>query len=75
MSEKVAREFRRHSGQKIAFAALQNEGLTRARVENLELCVEKLAEFTGKTELLAQDLANWRSQPLMGRLRWLFTGR
>lgn len=59
-----------------ANAALQNETLTRQRVDNLEQSVEKLADFTGKTELAVQDLMNWRAlSSFRQRLRWLFTGR
>jgi hypothetical protein len=86
MSERVARELRRHTSRVAAQAiaavapnvdtALHNEGLTRRRVEALERTLSNLTDYAERTELLAQDLANWRADSsLWGRLRWLLTGR
>lgn len=67
---------RREQIAKKAEAALNNEGVTRSRVDVLEGSVAVLVDYAEKTELLAQELADWRAKSsLWGRLRWLFTGR
>lgn len=86
MSQRVQRELRKHakavSDSTVASvapainAALQNEQRTRQRVDECEQNIERLIDYTAKTEVLARDTANWRIRSsFTERLRWLLTGR
>jgi hypothetical protein len=60
--------------RKDAAAALHDEQVTRKRVAEAEKAIVALVNYAEKTELLAQDLADWRARSFLGRLRWLLTG-
>lgn len=52
-----------------------NELKTRKRVEELEALAKHHGEFGADFFLRVQRLERWQAQSLVGRLRWLFTGR
>lgn len=56
-------------------AALQNEQVTRQRVETLEQQARNLHQRLKAREQIAQALAAGGFRGLRGRLRWLLTGR